>query len=346
MRKWIFGPTAAFVLLTLFAPGASAQGHKWHPGHYVMLTGDTSVYQHLKQIDEIGRDGSIKGVMVRIWWHDLETSWGRYDFSRINRYLQRLRQQPTTKRLVVRVMDRAFHERSPSGIVPNYLRNNSQFNGGVIRTKNGYAARLWERRVMDRLIALYRQIGHRYDSEPLFEGVFTEESTLGLRWVPAGYSNQKLVQQYIRFMNQVKPAFTRTNLFMNVNWIGSSSLMGDLVQAMVWPGIAAAGSDLVPGEKTLGQQVLTGIYGADYRRELPIASAVETASLGGSLGDFTPRQIANAAYNDMQAHYLFWVRNTWKGDRAQRWYTGILPFLRTNPPVRTRCPNSYGICVN
>jgi hypothetical protein len=343
MKKGILGLIAACVLSA--ATTAGAQGIKWHPGHYVMLDGGSSLSGHFRQIDEIGNERNIEGVMIRIWWSDLETSWGRYDFSRIDSYIARLRRQSTTKRLVVRIMDRKFNTSSSWGIVPSYIRNNSQFNGGVVRTSNGYAARLWEPSVMNRLIALYQAIGRRYNYNPTFEGLFTEETTLSLRSpFPSGYSHSKLTQQYKRFVNAVKPEMQRSNLFMNANWIGSSSLMSDLVQELSAARVGAGGSNVIPGSKTLGQRAITGVYGADYRWDLAIANGVESGELGGNLGSFTPWQIANYAYNELHTHYLFWARNTWMGNSSQRWYTGILPYLRNNPPIRTRCPNSYGIC--
>jgi hypothetical protein len=74
---------------------------------------------------------------------------------------------------------------------------------------------------------------------------------------------------------------------------------------------------------------------------LALSSAVETEELR----DHTPQEINDWAYNVLRLHHIFWVRNTWAGDASRRWDTGILPFLRTNPPIRTRCPDSYGICV-
>lgn len=335
------------MLALLFAVSAHAQGVKWHPGHYVMLNGKGSLSEHLKHIDEIGDEPSIEGVVVRIWWAELEPYWNDYDFSRINTYLWKLKQQPTKKRLIVRVMDREFNTSSAWGIVPKYLRNDPIYNGGLVRTRTGYAARLWEPRVMDRLIALYKNLGWRYDSEPLFEGVLTEESTLSLKsWdLPWNYTNDKLAWQYTRFLRQVKPAMPQTNLFMNLNWIGSSDLMKHLVQEVRDNRAALAGSNVAKGNKTLAQKVLTGWYGADYRWEVPIAHGVETAELGGWLGDYKPWENNTHSYYELNGHHLFWVRNTWQGDSDQRWYTGILPYLRSNPPTRTRCPNNYGWCI-
>lgn len=344
MHKWT--KSALTLILLGAACGASAQGVKWHPGHYMILNGKDSVSMHLRHIDQIGAERTIKGVLVRIWWHELETSYGRYDFSSIETYLRRLRAQPTPKRLFIRIMDRRFdNSRSYWGIVPGYLRSDPRYGGGIVRTNKGWAARLWEPEVMERLIALYRAIGSRFDADEHFEGFFTEESTLSLPYpYPASYSHEALARQYQRFIDQVKPAMPRSNLFFNVNWIGSSRLMTDLVQAMVPSSTGAGGSDTLPDRMTLGQRVVMGDYGADYRWELPIASGVEASELGGHLGSYYPADLARYAYEHLHVHYMFWARNTWLGDERQRWYTGILPLLRTNPPVRTRCPNAYGIC--
>jgi hypothetical protein len=335
-----------FCFALLACSSALAQGVKWHPGHYVMLAGEDSVSQHLANINEIGDESTIKGVQIRIWWYELEPSKGNYDFSKINTYLNKLKAQPTPKRLVVRIMDRKFNTSSQGGIVPNYIRNNAIYNGGLVRTKTGYAARIWEQPVMDRLIALYKAVGNRYNGDNYFEGIASEETTLSLATFPAGYSHAKLKDQYRRLVNNVKPTMPETNLFLYTNWIGSSDLMSSLIQDLVFPAVAAGGSNIVPSSMTLGQKVWTGQYGADYRGMLALGSSVEAGELGGNLGDFTPQQINNFAYNTLYLTHVFWVRNTWSGDSSQRWYTGILPFLRTNPPVRTACPVSYGICRN
>jgi hypothetical protein len=335
----------------LFAAAtAGAQGTKWHPGHYVMLNGSAkdNFDEHLSNIDEIRNDAAIQGVMVRFWWHDLEPTLGRYDFSLIDGYLAALKKLSPKKRLVVRIMDRKFDTVDRASIVPDYLRTDPVYNGGIVRSRKGYVSRLWEAPVMGRLMKLYEAIGRRYDSNPLFEGAFTEETTLGFddSNVPAGYTKEKLEQQWVRFIKAVKPTLPTTNLFLNANWIGSLGTMSDLVQEVRDAGVGAAGSNVVPGLLTEGQSVLDGVSGADYRLEVAIAYGVESGELGGSLGDFTPAQIASYAYNTLKAHYLFWARNTYEGTAKERWDTGILPYLRSKPPLRTRCPNVYGICVS
>jgi hypothetical protein len=328
-------------LALLFAISVAAQGTKWHPGHYVMFGVEDSRAQILRSIDEIGGESAIKGVQVRIRWSDLETSKGVYDFSSIDTYLARLTAQPTRKQLVVRVIDRKFNTTSRSGIVPDYLLASS-YGGGLVRTKTGYAARLWQGAVMDRLIALHQAIGRRYDDDGRFEGVATEETTLSLAEpFPSGYSHAALAQQYVRLVRAVRPTMPTSNLFVYTNWIGSASLMDDLMQALVGSRSSAGGSNIFPGQKTLGQRIWTGEYGADYRWSLALSSSVES----GELRDYTPKQINDWAFSALRLHYIFWVRNTWAGDASRRWETGILPFLKTKPPIRTRCPDSYGSCI-
>lgn len=341
MKRWIYHSVLASFAL-LFALSASAQGKKWHPGHYIMFPLNTSLASDLKYIDEIGDESHIKGVEVRIRWYDLETARGVYDFSKIDALLRRLAAEPTTKRLVVRVVDRSFNTTSPNGIVPDYMRTDPTFDGGVVKTRTGYAARLWEGAVMDRLIALYKHIGWKYDSNPYFEGIASEETTLALpQPYPSGYTNAKLEGQYVRLIKRAVLAMPQSNLFLYTNWIGSPTLMNDLMQNLMVYRAAAGGSNVFPNKKTQGQAVWTGDYGSDYRWILPLSSSVEA----GELAEYGPKQIDDWAYNVLHLHYIFWERDTWSSSPSARWYTSVLPYLRTNPPIRTNCPSAYGICL-
>ena len=75
--------------------------------------------------------------------------------------------------------------------------------------------------------------------------------------------------------------------------------MSALVQEMRDTGVGAGGSNVIPDNPTLGQQVVDGAFGADFRQEVPIAYGVEA----GELGDFTPAQIGAYAYDALHANY-------------------------------------------
>lgn len=338
---------AALVLLSCAgATSLNAQAVKWHPGHYLRLNVGGSQAEHFRHMDEIGNVAPIKGVRLQIYWSELEKSKGSYDFSRIDAYLNKLKSLPTPKRLVVFVMDRRFSN-SKTGIVPSYLLTDPAYNGGVTRTNdNGYVARLWETPVMDRLIALYRAMGARYDADTYLEGFSTGETVLSLAkssW-PAGYSKDGLLKQYLRLVSAAKESMPRTNLFLGANYIGTDTQMGTLLQAAFDAQAGAGGPGVMPNKLTQGQRVWIGQTGADYRGGIAIGAAVEALALGGAKGSYTPKQIADHAYNTLYVDHLFWIRNSWNGTPAQQWSTGILPFLKTNPPIRTACPLSYGLC--
>ena len=340
-----------FALLAIAAaPATHAQGVKWHPGHYLKMNSGAAQAEDFRHIDEISREPAIKGVQVRIWWYELERSKNVYDFSKIDAYLRKLKSLPTAKRLVVRIMDRKFQTTSRTGIIPNYLMSDPIYKGGLViqRTNSpGYVARLWEAPVMDRLIALYAALGSRYDGESYLEGFITEETTLSLgdkRGWPAGYSQEALLKQYLRFVASVRQTMPHTNLFIGTNFLGNDAQMGTLLQSMFEASLGASGPNVMPTHITQAQRVWTGLTGADYRGAMAIGPSIEPNELGGSHGDNTPKQIYDFAYKTLQVNYLFWPYNTWIGSPAQKWSTGILPFLRTNPPVRTTCPLAYGLC--
>jgi hypothetical protein len=341
LNRKILGLIATLGLVA--ATSATAQSVKWHPGHYLMLNGYDSLSTHYKHIDEIGKVGAIRGVMVRIWWYELEPYMGVYNFSKIDALIKRLQAQPSRKQLVVRVMDRRFNTSSKGGIVPDYLRT-STYNWGLVQTHSGYAARLWEKPVMDRYINLLRAIGYRYNGNKYFEGVSTEETTLAIKYPPSGYSDWALATQWQRMVKYVKPSMANSNLFLFANWIGKSYLMENLVNGLYGAQGAGGGSNIIPGKLTLAQMVYTGKYGTDYRGILPLGSGVETDVLGGTHGWYTPKQIGDFAYNALKLNHVFWVRNTWSGGSAQRWNTGILPYLKSNPPIHKNCPARYASC--
>jgi hypothetical protein len=333
------------------APSTEAQV-KWHPGHYVKLNAGGTQAEHFRHIDEVGREPVLKGVELYVWWYEIERSKGVYDFSRIDAILGKLKSLPVRKQLVVRVMDRRFGTTSKTAIVPNYLLNEPIYKGGVaFQDVNmaGYVARLWEAPVMDRLIALYRALGMRYDPNPYVEGFATEETTLSISvnksTTPAGYSAASLLKQYLRFAAAARQTMPHSNIFMGTNFIGGEANMGTLIQALHDSDLAAGGPSTIPNRLLESQKVWTGVTGADYRGAIAIGPGVETAVFGGKHGNYSPKQVADWAYQNLGVTHLFWVRNTWTGSDAQRWSTGILPTLRTNPPTRTACPRVYGLCA-
>jgi hypothetical protein len=343
----------SFALLALAAAlSTHAQAVKWHPGHYMMLANGNGTQDARSQIDEIANETSIKGVLLFVYWNQIEKSKGVYDFSAIDLYVNKLKTMAKPKRLVVHIRDRRFGSTSKTGIIPAYMLSDPIYKGGVAYQpdNNSVVARLWEPAVMDRLIALYRALGTRYNSSPYVEGFATGETAIGFgadksKW-PSGFSHSTLLAQYVRFARSARSTMPNTNIFMNTNSAGSDANMAILIQALYESRVAAGGPSTIPNRLLSSQRVWTGATGADYRGLIAIGTGVESFVLGGVHGDYTPKQIGDWAYNPLRVTHLFWIRNTYVAHSSpdQKWYTGILPYLRTNPPTRTACPTAYGTC--
>jgi hypothetical protein len=338
--RWL----AAIAGLALPAAFAAADDEavttKWNPGHYMLLFLGDSPEQRLKHFDSIADEDVIKGAQVRYKWANLEPREGEYDFSAIEKDLARL--QKHGKRLVIQILDRGFNIDSPEGFVPGYLLAGPQYGGGAVKTSTGYAARVWEPAVMDRQIALYEALGRRFDGEPFVEAIGGDETAPALGSNrPAGFSDAKLVEQLSRWIVAVRAAWPRTNVLLYSNWL--SGKLDNLVAECARNRCAVGGPDVFPepNKSTEGDKVLMGLAGGpDYRGRIPVAYAVQPSVLGLKY-THTPAELFEHAYGKLHANYIFWIRNTAYGGPAQRWSTGILPYLREiDGKTHTECPAS------
>lgn len=332
-------------------------GIKWHPGHYMRLSENASQSGHFANIDEIAGEGALRGVSLRLFWYELETSKGVYDFSTIDAYLDKIKKVNATARrpgglpelrLVIHVHERKFNASSPSGIIPGYLMSESAYSGGIAKTKNGYIARSWEQPVMDRYIALWQALGKRYDTDPYLEAITTGETTMGFgsEAPPDSYTSDAMHSQWRRLITAARAAAPHTNIVLNTNMLGTDEQMRATLNHLVSTRAAAGGPDILPGEILQAQRIWTGeVGGVDYRGNLAIIHSMDAAGLGGGQGDYLPQQVFDFAYKTLRVNYLIWVRNTWAGTAAQQWDSGILPVIRANPTLHSACPKSYQSCM-
>jgi hypothetical protein len=333
-------------------------GIKWHPGHYMMLRSrHRNPTVELREIDAIGNEPALQGVLVVWLWSDLEDGKGQYDFSVIDTYLKRLKAQPLPKRLIIRIEERAFNTTTGTS-VPAYLKTDPAYNGGEAKMANGTVARIWEAPVMDRLIALHQALGQKYDEDPNFEGISTEETAIGFSTAapaPASFSNAALLAQLERLGGAARTAFSRSNVFMTTNYLGSDDQMTDLIRYSIANHLAVGGPDtwgrafIDAGKRTLqSDMIVRGARGGpDLRGVVAIKSEVEDTELGGYIGAFAPADLYDVAFNTMRANYMAWDRNDYSGAPIERWDTGILPFIRSiKGKTVADCPSSFnGGCV-
>ena len=323
-------------------PVQPGRGIKWHPGHYLL----TYIKSPQSDLEDLRNETTVLGAQVRYLWADLEPRKGVYDFSLIESDLRLLQSMPVPKRLVAQILDIRFDTNNPHGIVPNYLMEDAEYNGGIVRTTNGYSARLWEKQTMDRLIALYQELGKRFDKEPYFEAIATRETAPSFGGVgpPPGYKQSDMAAQLKRLISSARAAWPNTNVFVYTNY-----LVGELegVVKHAHDNMAGAGGpDVTPRHPSAGARIILGIDGnVEYRGKMPIAFAVQSPELCGKEGCNLPEDIYNFAVDTLGTNYLFWLRFGNKKDTATAkysWQNGMLPVIRSKGGrINRACPLSF-----
>jgi hypothetical protein len=340
------------------SPGASGSAIKFHPGHYVLLDGgilsDSVRASHLSQIDELASEPSVKGVALYVYWSQLEgNTAGDYSkgFALIDEYLKHL--APIGKQLILGINERMFGKSIPATFdggsnFPAYL-NDPRYNGGWVVTLGQAQAtgslaaicRVWEQPVMDRLIALTKAYGQRYNSNPNFEMFSLGETAVGGA-ADFGFTSDAYATQLVRWGIAARQAFQNTGIRLNANFIGSDKQMGGLISSFARVSGAVGGPDVIPSRSIQANNVFNGsIGGIDYRGVLPWVSEVQV--LGWKYGNETPEELFNSVKNSMRPSYFVWYRNAWSGQNVHKWTTGILPFIRSvdGSVPGVNCPSAY-----
>lgn len=331
------------------APDRTVGKLKWHPGHYMWLDRNNTSPEiramHFKQIDAIANEPAVRGVKLALYWSALEPVEGDYSagFKILDEYLAKLKS--TNKYLILSVQDRQFggYDPSPKGLeyfFPAYIITKPEY--GLTRMKNGITTRVWQPKTMDRLIALSKALAARYDGHPNFEMYQVEETSVAVTRGLDGYSIDALGTQIKRLVSASRGAWRQTIVRLPANFFGSDAQMTDLIRYCAMYGVALGGPDIIPTESIQADRLYMGAGGIDYRGVLPWISEVQSPSLGGHEGTFTPQQIYDTGMQRAPSHFV-WYRNTWSGGTAQKWDTGILPFIKSVKGVtNVECPRTYG----
>jgi hypothetical protein len=355
--------TASAAPASLVAPSSK---RKWHPGHYVTLDGTVrrdnlaSIKQaHFAQIAALASEPAVKGVQIMFMMSSLEgATAGDYTAGKalVREYLDRLA-AAGNKQLMIWMVAAQFggYGDDLSVYFPSYIVNSPGY--GLTKGSNGLYMRTWQAATMDRFIALSKALGQAFDSHPNVEMVTFGETALSIVDGTDGYSSAQVEAQQKRYLTEVRASWSTTNLRLHANYFQTDALMIDLIKHAASNGAVVGGPDVIPSEDIQANRVFTGeTGGVDYRGVIPFVAEVQSPSLGGHEGSWTPEQLYNhsmygnaaAGIRATQPQYFVWLGNTWSGDDTQKWASGILPFIRTiNGNVySTTCPSAIKLsCI-
>ncbi|MFL6124474.1 hypothetical protein [Actinophytocola sp.] len=340
-RTLLRGLVAAAAVPVLAPSPAFAAARKWHPGHYLWPAGtrwSADVRKsHFAALDAVAANPYVTGIKIAFDWADFEGAKGDYTagFRILDAYLDKL--DSVGKYLMVQVNERSFGNPGP-GVYPRYIVD----NGWVIARPGGESwtgnlastARMWQPAVMDRLIALSHAFATRYDGHPRFEQFSLGETAMG---VPGGYgfSTEAWRAQLKRWFTESKRAWTNTYLRLNANFISNDEAMRDLITHCArGGGVTVGGPNPEPPVLSITRFITANRVfrgddgGTDLRGTIPWTGEVRAANLGARFTQ-TPEEIFDYFYATMRASHMVWPHNTSTGGAAQRWSTGILPYINS-----------------
>ncbi|HET7203332.1 MAG TPA: hypothetical protein VFI92_08185 [Steroidobacteraceae bacterium] len=302
-------------------------GRKYHPGHYVSILRDAYWRTQTVMTDSI--KPGVVGMSKRYTWRQLEPTLGNYNFSEIQSDLNWA--AAYGMRLVVMIEDKTFILERPT---PTYLDKYTLRNRA-----GGYTVVRWSPYVVGRFNALVRALGARFDSHPNFEGIATQETSLGFDAAildAYGYTPEKYRDAYINMLTSAANSLPRSRVFWYMNFFPrNQAYIGSIASAVVGKGVIMGGPDVLPDNWALVNR--TYPFYDQFQYKMPLFGQVEDicyrhlhATSGYSTKYWTMSQLFRYARDQLHVDYMFWVRTTHPEPPDSYSWVDSLPVVSNN----------------
>ena len=304
---------------------------KFHPGHYSVILPTHNGLQ--KYMDDARRPGMV-GIMKRYSWRELEPTQGTYDFSKISSDL--LWAQAYGMQLIIMIDDKSFTLDRPN---PAYLDSVTPRN----RT-GGYSMVRWHPTVVARYKALVAEMGRRFDSHPNFEGIGSQESSIGLdrsTLTAFGFTPEKFRDAYIDMFSYALTVMPRSRVFWYQNFmVGNQDYIGAVAKAVGPKGLVMAGPDVLPDRDALVENSYP--YFEQFQGQMHLGIQVEGIcyralheTAGYPTKYWTMPELFRFARDKLHVNYMFWVRIPSPTPADSYSWTHALPVIESNPMFNT-----------
>lgn len=325
--------SAPVALTTADACGAAAPdplalasgGRKFHAGHYIALLRKGGSQRTMAQSIKPGVQGFIK----RYSWRALEPSKGKYNFSEIASDLAWAKANGV--RIIVMVEDRTF---TPEKTLPLYLDKYQ-----LPSRSGGFCTVRWAPDVINAWIALAQAMGRQFDSHPNFEGLATQETSLGFTSTQLkqfAFTPEKYRDGYIKELTAAANAMPTSRIFWMMNFFyGNQAYIGQIANAVASKGVAMGGPDVWPDNKALASR--TYPYYTQMRGKMPLFGQVEGLcyhephmTSGYRTKFWTMTELFNYARTKMHVNYMWWVRLPGVQEKGSYDYNDALQVIAAN----------------
>ena len=310
---------------------------KFNPGHYVAV-GTSLELSGIKYLD----DPAVQGVNKRYFWRTLEPEKGEYDFSSIEEDLNYLAAHH--KQLIVFLCDRTFWIK---GAMPEYL---SEYE---VEADGGFNPVRWNPVVVERLVALGKALGERFDSHPNFEGVAIQESALDLPeevFKRFDYSPERYRDALIAIITGMQRYLPDSHVFWYQNFMSGDDghCLRQIADAMTGSGVIMGGPDVLPYNRAY-HMVSYPLY-EDYKNSIILFCSAQDDSYRHDKNDIrvsvkepvymdgylTMEDIFLFARDSLHVSYMFWNYYYEGTGRGERSYDDAIRVIRKYPLFNSR----------
>jgi len=290
----------------------------------------------------------IAGAQLKFTWRELEPERDQYELRPLLDDLAFLERHG--KRLFVQLQDVSFSEEVN---VPDYLRTDPSFGGGVARKYeyegddeskarfDGWVARRWDPAVRARLIKLLEVLGREVDGR--IEGLNLPETSVGFgesgRLHPKGFTYVSYLEGVKAIMTAARKAFPRSCVIQYANFMPGEWLpwtdhgyLRAVYEHAERIGVGVGGPDLLPHRK--GQQNHSYPLIAARGPQIPAGIAVQWGNLedrNPTTGErVTVAELHHFAKDRLRLDYVFW------GTQEPYYSEQVLPYIRGLAPEDVR----------
>lgn len=332
---------------------------KWHPGHYITLVhpGKDSSRYMAQVYNELETHSALRGITIRYRWSELESQEDVYNFSSIDKHLAELATR--NKQLIILLETKSF--KPDQILVPAYLKD-PIYESGVFPFSSsgstiikGYNIKLWNKLVHDRMAALVRALGERYNSHPNFEGFGLQETAMGQPIKPLTSTQVSNYYKNLLSINQwMRNSFPNTMTYQFTNY--PRGILESFVNGLNDMGAALGCPDIFlqdPGLNHRGTKYTArGIY--SYYPELsgimPLTIQVEKSNYENTRHDNkgyqpTVQELLTFARETLKVNYIFWTRSPGYFDEVLQMLNQKSQTSTPSGGLDPTCPSNYASCI-
>lgn len=265
-------------------------GIKWNPGFYAGSQNPTYAddrklaQQQAEQALVLSSGANVLGLEMRYYTGIFGNTPGVWDFSKIVRDLNILRNMSPPKRLMIDLTPQVFGLGAAyADILPAYVYNDSSYGPSPIAGKYGWwsakgstetSIAYWRPAVMDWIISMFQALastvnsatGLTFDLDPYVEQTTFCELALGMDPGDATFTTNSRVTQYKRLIDAINIAWPHTLHVCKNNYAGSQALSQELTDYCLANRTAQGGPDtyaIGQKEMTWGQRAAIGVAQSD-----------------------------------------------------------------------------------